>query len=658
MEELISIVVPIYKVENYIDKCIESIINQTYKNVEILLIDDGSPDNCPKICENYSKKDSRIKVYHKENGGLSDARNYGIERSKGKYICFIDSDDFVHEKFIEILYKNIKKYNADISICHHYKFKDYSETNNYLPKEETEVYTGLEMLNNLYDNYLNNIVAWNKLYKRKLFDKIRYPKGKKLEDAYIIHKLYNNSKKVVITNLELYYYIQRDNSIMGTLNTSALVEQDLLIERIRYLEENKLKNEPVYENTIKKFIDRLYDNYYYLNIHGNINPNLYNKYFKFIKKYSKKVKLNKKTKLMLEHRYIYLVLRTMNKIKDKSIDKYINIKRIIVSPIYDLKYLIYRIGNKEKNIILNCPNHYNLGDHAILLAENKILNDLGKKTFNVYSHYTEHFLKKYAKTINKNDNIYITGGGNTGTLWTNEQDRINLITNKFCNNKIVIFPQTIYYSDDIYGKYRLSLDNKNYKKCKNLLIMCRDKKSYEFCKENITKNCLYTPDIVTTLKYDKLNNNYKKQILYCFRKDKEKTGDSADKIIKYIKSKYDVVEFTTVYDNYNYSLTRGRKDLHKLLNKISNSSLVITDRLHAMIFAAITGTSCIALNNKSGKVKGVYEWLHKYNKYIHFAESYDNFIDIIENIKIENHKSKYEFQNKEYIDIIVKGLEK
>lgn len=117
MEELISVIVPVYNVEKYVEKCVESIINQTYKNIEIILVDDGSTDNSGKIIDNISLKDNRIKVIHKENGGLSDARNAGLDICNGKYIGFVDSDDSIHKKMYEILYKNIKEYSANISIC-------------------------------------------------------------------------------------------------------------------------------------------------------------------------------------------------------------------------------------------------------------------------------------------------------------------------------------------------------------------------------------------------------------------------------------------------------------------------------------------------------------------------------------------------------------
>ena len=129
MKDLISVIIPVYNVEKYINRCVDSVIHQSYTNLEIILVDDGSPDNCPTICDNYSKQDSRIKVIHKKNGGLSDARNVGIEHSKGKYITFIDSDDYISNDYVEILYKLITKYNSKIAVADNYIF--YEDGNIY-----------------------------------------------------------------------------------------------------------------------------------------------------------------------------------------------------------------------------------------------------------------------------------------------------------------------------------------------------------------------------------------------------------------------------------------------------------------------------------------------------------------------------------------------
>lgn len=211
MNDIISIIVPIYNVDQYLDKCINSIINQTYKNIEIILIDDGSTDNSLTICNNYSKQDSRIKVIHKENGGLSDARNKGIEIAKGEYITFIDSDDYVDLDYVEILYNTITKYEADISISTHrilfpnktvdkYTFEEYVST-----KEEI-----LDKL--LYDDGIDTS-AWGKLYKKFLFKDIRFPKGRLFEDAATTYKLIDNANKIAVYSKPTYNYVIRENSI-------------------------------------------------------------------------------------------------------------------------------------------------------------------------------------------------------------------------------------------------------------------------------------------------------------------------------------------------------------------------------------------------------------------------------------------------------------
>lgn len=200
MEELISVIVPIYNVEKYLNKCIESIINQSYSNLEIILVDDGSKDSSGIMCDSYILKDKRIKVIHKENGGLSDARNVGLDKAKGEYIVFIDSDDWIDEKMIEILYNIIKKNNSDISICDY--FLAYNEEIQ-TQKEDIEIInlSNIEALKTIYDKDLGvcMIVAWNKLYKRNLFkDDIRYPYGKIHEDEFTTYKLLYKAKKNII----------------------------------------------------------------------------------------------------------------------------------------------------------------------------------------------------------------------------------------------------------------------------------------------------------------------------------------------------------------------------------------------------------------------------------------------------------------------------
>lgn len=246
MNAKISVIVPIYNVELYLPKCIESIINQTYKDLEIILVDDGSPDRCGEICDEYALQDARIKVIHKENGGLSDARNAGLDVANGQYVSFIDSDDFINENFYETLEDMIVRYNADIVQCEFLKVDEYEvydfDDVKELCDERVDLISSHSALDNLFnEKYVNTVVVWNKLYKRCLFKEIRYPKGKINEDEYTTYKVIFNAKKIAETNRAMYYYVQRPNSIMGQgFNLKRLDILEAYYDRVLFFNENKL----------------------------------------------------------------------------------------------------------------------------------------------------------------------------------------------------------------------------------------------------------------------------------------------------------------------------------------------------------------------------------------------------------------------------------
>lgn len=239
--ELITIIVPVYKVEKYIDECISSILNQTYSNIEVILIDDGSPDNCSKICDEYASKDNRIKVFHKKNGGVSDARNYGIEYATGEYLMFIDSDDYIESDMVEILYKNLIKYKASISTCGYQIIKNnqvhISKKSNQLKncvQERKEDKVRELLLEKTTGNYV-----WNKLYKKSLFKNIKYKKAIKFEDIEIMYRLFIKADRIVFTTYNGYYYRKREKSIMNTLDEQAVLDlQKVTNERYNYIKNN------------------------------------------------------------------------------------------------------------------------------------------------------------------------------------------------------------------------------------------------------------------------------------------------------------------------------------------------------------------------------------------------------------------------------------
>lgn len=214
----ISIIVPVYNVEQYLENCIKSILNQTFEDIEIILVDDGSTDNSGRICDSYKGKDKRIKVIHKKNGGLSSARNCGIEMASGKYIGLVDSDDYIHPKMYEILYKNAIKYSSDIVVGSYKSVDNMDDSDIYNDVKidgEIQNYTSIEALEELYnENDLDFIISWTKLYKKCLFDDLKYEVGRIYEDQFIIHKILYKSKIVTYVPALLYFYQQREGSIM------------------------------------------------------------------------------------------------------------------------------------------------------------------------------------------------------------------------------------------------------------------------------------------------------------------------------------------------------------------------------------------------------------------------------------------------------------
>ncbi len=218
----ISVVVPIYNVEKFLPFCLDSIVKQTYKNLEIILVDDGSTDSSLLICKKYATHDNRIKIIHHENHGLSYSRNRGIEIASSEYISFIDADDIIAPNFYEHLLHLLLSNDADISECAFIKI-DETDLPNYTFSTNSQfeclTLNSIEALNRIHNDNLdicvNSVVVWNKLYKINLFKDIRYPVGKIHEDEYTTYKLFYKAKKVISSNKQLYGYVQRKSSIMN-----------------------------------------------------------------------------------------------------------------------------------------------------------------------------------------------------------------------------------------------------------------------------------------------------------------------------------------------------------------------------------------------------------------------------------------------------------
>ena len=238
VKPLISVIIPVYNVAPYLRHCLDTVINQTYKNLEIVIVASISKDNSVDICEEYAEKDTRITLIHTEPNGLSAARNRGIDVSHGEYLCFIDSDDYIHPDFISTLYSICFEYGCDISQCGFARVN--TEYNEFISdsKKGVKLYSGREMSYNLYYNVSDatvNTVTWSKLYNRKLFSNIRFPVGKIHEDVATTYKLIYSSKLVGVSTKNLYFYRVVPTSITGIgFTLKSLDRLQFLEERVEF----------------------------------------------------------------------------------------------------------------------------------------------------------------------------------------------------------------------------------------------------------------------------------------------------------------------------------------------------------------------------------------------------------------------------------------
>ncbi|MGH4118119.1 glycosyltransferase [Clostridium sp.] len=689
---LISIIVPIYKVETYIRKCVESITEQTYENIEIILVDDGSPDNCGIICEEYALKDKRIKVIHKENGGLSSARNVGLGVSSGEYIGFIDSDDFIESDMYESLYDALIEHSADISVCGRYivqgnRITSISDT------EIPQVFTRREALAELVlDEYsgMKNF-AWDKLYKSELFDNVRYPEGKCFEDIFTTYKLFAMCNKIVDIKSPKYYYLLREDSICGTNSprkrydyyhanmecleyikrTQPLLEDMCdrqLFNRLQFCLNDILLldyKKDDYTIEIKDILNKLKESYLSLKNNDQMgfkqkmslmyiakHPDLYSSVYPSYK--SIKIKALQLLKPIIPQ-------RVANKIKYHS---------YLEKGCKETKHL-YEV-DKDKNTIflIGTPHHGNLGDQAIVYAENKILEDNFKNyriieitTTDITSH-----LKNLKANLKKGDVFALHGGGNLGNEYFWEEEVRRKIITDFSDNKIILFPQSIYFSDTENGKSELEKTKMIYSKHQDLTLVAREETSYNVMKEAFpNNNVILTPDIVMYL--DKTEPKSERSgALLSLRRDREgvlkveekdKIRDMAqnnfkniiitDTLAQCISSENEVLE-------YMVSANQRESELNKKWNQFKTARVVITDRLHGMVFCAITSTPCIVIANYNHKVKDTYQWLKNLNyiKFVDDIEEIPALIEELKNIEIEAYDNSFALKSYEKIIEVIR----
>lgn len=636
MEKIkVSVIVPVYNVEKYLEECVDSLIGQTLKEIEILLIDDGSTDSSGELCDRYAQQYENIHVIHKTNGGLGDARNVGASEAIGKYIYFIDSDDYLELEALEFLYKEAETKQLDLIMFSAESFSDDSDINfNANDYKRTqflnEIKAGKELFRELYSvgEYYASIPL--RFYNRKFFVDKEYTFPAIIhEDEFPAFLSLIEAQRVECVSYQFYKRRYRKGSIMTSEKAykSAMGYVDTWKALMNICKDSNLKDRNVYFEFTQKFL-KLVINLYYSAFDKKEQSE-----FQKVRKEIRSIlgqdykKLEKGMQLFLNMPYIYGSYKRVLVLKSKLCLSRKRIRQFLIFCDSVIRPYIVRIICKDKScvILIGTPIHGNLGDQAIVYAEQKFFERF-KKKINIIEISSKLYLghkKTYEKVISKDDLIIIDGGGSMGTLWIGNEYRFRDIIKRFPENRIFIFPQTAYFEQDEMGKKELKKSIEVYSEHKNLTIFCRDQRTYEFIRKTFRKNTsYYIPDMVFSL--DELINISKKRngVLVCLREDVERLIDknTHEKLEKIFKKKDIKCKNTSTLTGGYIDKFNRHQELEKKWTEFSGAQLVITDRLHAMIFCAITGTPCIALDNVSHKVRGGYEWI-QHLPYISFSET-------------------------------------
>ena len=636
MDELITVVIPVYNVEKYLNRCIESVINQTYKNLEIILVDDGATDNCPSICDEYAKKDSRIKVIHKKNGGLSDARNVAIDVAKGAYIGFVDSDDYIALDMFEKLYNAINEYEADISVCLHYVEKGKALSIEVPPMDEVKVMGRDEAEKLLLEDKFVKNYAWDKLYKATLFEGVRYPVGRNYEDIATTYLLFEKADKVCRIPEYLYSYQMRDDSISANAsdekwhkNCKAIIQGNM--ERYLYYTDKDKKD--FADMAMSKLVVYIYT--FIMFSYKLDKPETCREYQQFLRDNKGSIKVNKyisqKDKNLIDTYTaselkckVYFRLRSKRKIFNKF-KKVINrTKRLVKKPQCKCDFKLAQ-GKNKRLVLFELPCFDNLGDHAIAYADKLFLERFIEKNpeyqlFVIDGWDVPNAVEGLKSCVQASDIMLCQGGGNMGNLYEFAEVMRHKVLKAFPDNKIIIFPQTLYFTKDAEGQVAYKKYRKIYNTPKQLTIFARDAHTYELMKDFCNADIVKMTDMVASVDASEYASDNREGMVLCLRSDVESSLDAEGK--KYLYSlcrKYsDKVLVTDTVTRTEISQNTRMAALESKWRTFGKARLVVTDRLHGMIFCLITKTPCIVLGNNHHKVRETYNTLAKC-EYLYFC---------------------------------------
>lgn len=636
MKPKVSIIIPVYNVEQYLRRCLDSVVNQTYENIEIILVNDGSTDKSAEICKEYKNKDRRIILVSQENKGLSGARNTGIKQATGEYICFIDSDDWVELDYIHFAVEQILVLETPLLVLGYFQSDDYTDRfvgRGWISKESKKI-AAKEALLDLTEDIKINSHAWDKFFEKRIFDNIYFPEGKNFEDIFIMHTIFDQCDYIGVSCQPKYHYYCRNDSIARSYKTKNILDFfEAEFTRLNYFEKHH-RELCALQNT--KLMELLLSYYPKFILKGSNNRSCFadeKKRFAgytelIIKNYATEHTsfTNKKFDVMYKVFCISKVaFKLISPIGNSLILKLkkFKYKDLLKSYLHKSDGFIERledVATKPKYILIGVPEYENLGDIAIGYAEQKFLRKYCPKPFELLV-ITEHnfwkYLKKIKHSVTSHDVIFIQGGGNFGNQYYYQEILRRKIILNFKKNKIVIFPSTFYLIDMERNIDRYS----SFYDRRNLTIFARECVSYELLKKHFKVEIALVPDIVLSLPVHSYGIK-REGIAVCLRNDVESRFSRNDKDeIK--KAAYKIKGHVTLFDTCIHQSVPFEKQesvLEQCWQDIASYELVITDKLHAMIFCILTNTPCVVLGNYNHKIKGVYDWVSKSSGVIYIED--------------------------------------
>ena len=636
-QTLVSVIVPVYKVEQYLQRCVSSIRRQTHQSLEIILVDDGSPDKCGKICDVLAMEDDRIVVIHQENAGLSAARNVGIHASHGQCLMFVDSDDWIEPDMVHAALKDLETTGADIVVFGFNRVGEdgslLSVVNAHMPKLLTREEAIVDLFTGPIGHY-----ACNKVYKKPVFDGVEYPLGRYWEDIGTTYRLFHNAEKVYITNRILYNYLSRSASITG--NPPAKAVADIFLQRHEqhqflcahypgvshlglgqlaesaYMVLNRLTGNQEYTSDVGKARAFLLENRKLLEASGAVDAKiaLFYRDERFFARAVAIIGRNESIKKRLKGTMTFLG-RAIRAVKRRAN----NLLR--PSDVRDL----FPGTEQRRCLIVGTPDHDNLGDHAITLSTIRYIQTAlhGYQVADVNLGEYWRYARSLSRLNGKGDLIVLEGGGDLGDMYEYiENIRRDAIRRS--RVRTVLFPQTYFFSDTARGRREEKKTQSIYQANPSLILLAREAFSYERMKRAFPGNPVHLlPDIVMRYR-PTFEQSGRTGILLVLRSDRESALTlNAKAEIRQICLKYsdDIRETDT---SIGESCPREKREsmLREKLSQLASASLIVTDRLHGMVLAALVKTSCIALGNYNDKVRGAYRWFEELN-YIEYMDNLD-----------------------------------